>query len=71
MEFVYDSLFIIYREDRTASDIIAFSRRIERRIIWTLSELGTALFIMYFFYKIGIKAKNERLMLREGLMLSN
>jgi hypothetical protein len=60
MECIYDILFQIYYNDKDAEYIVGMARRIERRIIWAISELLTSLAIMHIFKKIGTKVQNER-----------
>jgi hypothetical protein len=58
-ELVYDILFDHYRANQGARDLITLVRKLERRILWALTEFLTALSIMYLIYMIGRRAKSE------------
>jgi len=56
-ELVYDLLFDSYKANQEARDFITLVRKLERRILWALTEFLTALSIMYLIYMIGMRAK--------------
>jgi hypothetical protein len=57
-ELVYDLLFDSYSANQEARDLITLVRKLERRILWALTEFLTALSIMYLIYMIGMRAKS-------------
>jgi hypothetical protein len=56
-ELLYDLLFDHYSANQEARDLITLVRKLERRILWALTEFLTALSIMYLIYIIGLRVK--------------
>jgi hypothetical protein len=56
-ELLYDLFFDHYSANQEARDLITLVRKLERRILWALTEFLTAFSIMYLIYIIGLRAK--------------